>query len=220
MLSEIGDAKMHTRLISITPDAEQTMLYIARVSSDDQTSGKTGLLYSCLRRGHWSVFEHAHMTLEIVTSRTIGRQILRHKSFSFSEFSQRYQKVIDFETYDGRKPGATERQSSVKPLNPIANLVFRGIQKVLQTFSIGAYRLALAIGVSRECARFLLLETATTRIYMTGSIRSWIHYCAVRSETHTQKEHRDITCQAMEVMEDALPHTYAAMLEYIDAQSS
>ena len=196
---------MQVRLISITPDAEQTMLYIARVSSNDQTSGKTGLLGSCLRRGHWSVFEHAHMTVEIITSRTIGRQILRHRSFSFSEFSQRYSAAQTFETYEGRSPAPKERQSSVAPLGPVKAWIFLGLQKILQAFSGWAYRLALAIGVSKECARFLLLETATTRMYMTGNIRSWIHFLQVRTEESTQQEHRAIAEAIRPVFAKTLP---------------
>jgi len=198
---------MQVRLIALTPDAEQTMLYIARVSSNDQTSGKTELLGSCIRRGHWSVFEHAHMTIEITTSRTIGRQILRHRSFVFSEFSQRYAEACSFETYDGRMPGVKERQSSETPLSPFKNWVFRATQKVMQWLSFTAYRFALAVGVSKECARFLLLETATTRLYMTGSIRSWIHFSRLRSERYTQKEHRDIANAIRLIFRDVLPYT-------------
>jgi thymidylate synthase (FAD) len=123
---------------------------------------------------------------------------------------------MTFEIYDGRVQGETNRQSSVKPLHPFLNLVFRGLQNVMAFLSINAYRFALWIGVSKECARFLLLETATTKLYMTGSIRSWIHYCKVRLEEHTQKEHRDIATVAYEVMKEQLPNMVTAMDQYFD----
>lgn len=195
---------MQVKLISITPDAEQTMLYIARVSSPDQNSGKTGLLRYCIEHRHWSVFEHAHMTIEITTSRTIARQVLRH-DYAFSEFSQRYAEAISFETYEARKQTEKNRQSSEEPVNFFARSIFWGLQKGLQFLSGAAYRIALATGISRECARFLLLETATTKLYMTGNIRSWIHYLQLRTQQDTQKEHRNIANEIKEIFILSMP---------------
>lgn len=196
---------MHTRLISITPDAEQTMLYIARVSSPNQNSGDTKLLKYCIEHQHWSVFEHAFMTVEINTSRTIGRQILRHKSFAFSEFSQRYATTTTFEKYTPRLPAEKNRQSSVKPASKLQRIIYKVLESGLQAISNKAYQIALAIGVSKECARFLLLETASTRMYMTGSIRSWIHYLSLRAQADTQLEHQQISRAIIELFVAEMP---------------
>lgn len=196
---------MKVKLISITPEAEKTMLYVARVSSKNQDSRDTGLLAYCIHHGHWSVFEHAHMTVEITTSRTIGRQILRHRSFAFSEMSQRYTKATEFEMYEARKSGSKNRQSSVAPVSKWKSFVFKALQKTVQYGSNMAYRMASEMGVSNECARFMLLETATTRMYMTGNIRSWIHYIQLRTKEDTQLEHREIAVAIAEIFKEHLP---------------
>ena len=196
---------MKVKLITVTPDAEQTMLYIARVSSKNQDSRDLRLLAYCIHHQHWSVFEHAHMTIEITTSRTIGRQILRHKSFSYSEMSQRYTKSTQFETYEARQSGSKNRQSSTTPVSKARAFAFRAIQKMLQAVSNTAYRTASSMGVADECARFMLLETATTRMYMTGNIRSWIHYIQLRTKEDTQAEHREIAIGIAKIFQEVLP---------------
>ena len=192
---------MTARLISITPDAEKTMAYIARVSNpaNQENDNYSGLLKYCIKHNHWSVFEQSTMTVEIETTRAIAAQILRHRSFTYQEFSQRYADAKLLETIELpelRRQDNKNRQNSIDDLDP---KVVDTLNKQMITLFSSAYSLynqMLESGVAKECARMVLPLCTPTRIYMTGSCRSWIHYINLRSSNGTQKEHM-ITAQAI-----------------------
>ena len=185
---------MTARLISITPDAEKTMAYIARVSNpaNQENDNYSGLLKYCIKHNHWSVFEQSTMTVEIETTRAIAAQILRHRSFTYQEFSQRYADAKLLETIELpelRRQDNKNRQNSIDDLDP---KVVDTLNKQMITLFSSAYSLynqMLESGVAKECARMVLPLCTPTRIYMTGSCRSWIHYINLRSSNGTQKEH-------------------------------
>jgi thymidylate synthase (FAD) len=184
---------MEVELISVTPDAEKVMLYCARVSNpSNQNSENTKLLDYCIKHNHWSVFEMADMCVEITTSRAIAAQILRHKSFSFQEFSQRYAEIQSFELYEPRKQDTKNRQNSTDDLDPKDIDWFMDAMIGVHTSSKALYDEALRRGIAKECARFLLPLTTTTKLYMKGSVRSWIHYLDLRCANGTQLEHKEI----------------------------
>lgn len=187
---------MSVQLVNVTPNAEHAILYIARVSSKDQNSKNVGLIDFLIRNGHWSPFEHASMTLEIVTSRAISQQITRHRSFTFQEFSQRYSEVTEWVSYEARAKGDTNRQGSVDTLDEETKEWWRQAQKDVADFVFAKYSTALAKRIAPECARFVLPISTQTKLYMTGTLRSWIHYLGSgpggRTNPHTQKEHRDL----------------------------
>ena len=188
---------MNVKLVSITPDAEKTMAYIARVSNPSNQDNEkfAGLLKYCIKHQHWSVFEQSTMTLEIETTRAIAAQILRHRSFTFQEFSQRYADAKLLETIELpelRRQDSKNRQNSIDDLDPA---VVEKLEKQMNTLfssSLALYNQMLQSGVAKECARFVLPLATPTRLYMTGSCRSWIHYIQLRSAHGTQKEHMDI----------------------------
>ena len=188
---------MNIKLVSITPDAEKTMAYIARVSnpSNQDNENYSGLLKYCIKHNHWSVFEQSSMTLEIETTRAIAAQILRHRSFTFQEFSQRYADsnlLGNIELPKLRKQDSKNRQNSTDDLDP---KVIQSLNMQMGTLfgsSLALYNQMLELGVAKECARMVLPLCTPTRIYMTGSCRSWIHYINLRSAHGTQKEHMDI----------------------------
>ena len=185
---------MTARLISITPDAEKTMAYIARVSNpaNQENENYSGLLKYCIKHNHWSVFEQSSMTVEIETTRAIAAQILRHRSFTYQEFSQRYADTKLLETIELpelRRQDTKNRQNSIDDLDP---KVVETLNKQMITLFSSAYSLynqMLEDGVAKECARMVLPLCTPTRLYMTGSCRSWIHYINLRSANGTQKEH-------------------------------
>ena len=184
-------------LISATPDAEKTMGYVARVSNpnNQENPNVAGLLSYCIKHGHWSVFEQAHMTLEINTNRGIAAQILRHRSFTYQEFSQRYADISllgDIPVPELRRQDTKNRQNSTADLDPM--VVARFQAKIEEHFyqAQHIYQEMLEAGVAKECARFVLPLATPTRIYMTGSVRSWIHYIDLRSAHGTQAEHMEI----------------------------
>lgn len=184
---------MNVKLISVTPDAEKQIMYCARVSNPkNQNSENTKLLDYCIKNGHWSVFEMAHMTVEIVTSRAIAAQILRHRSFSFQEFSQRYAEAQEFETYEARSQDKKNRQNSIDDLDEDTKQWFLNAQEEVVQLCDYLYNAALEKGIAKEQARFLLPLSTQTKLYMTGSVRSWLHYLQVRCGNGTQKEHKDI----------------------------
>jgi thymidylate synthase (FAD) len=193
------------RLISITPKAEELILYCARVSSKNQNSKDTRLIEYLIKHNHWSPFEMAHMVVEIKTTRAISAQILRHKSFSFQELSQRYTSVSDFFLADGRYQSAKNRQASYEELKEEDNEKFKELQRQIITYSYEAYKKALKMGVAREQARFLLPLSTMSKLYMAGNIRSFIHYVLVRTQEDTQKEHREIAEKIKEIMKRELP---------------
>lgn len=202
-----------TKLIWVTPEAEKNIMYCARVSSNNQDSTNTKLLNYCLKHGHFSVFEMANMCVEITTSRAISAQILRHRSFSFQEFSQRYQKVSGFETYEARRQDQTNRQNSIDDLDEETQTWFRVAQQNLNNKSANLYQNALDRGIAKEQARFLLPLSTTSRLYMNGTIRSWIHYLNLRTGNGTQKEHMEIAEEIKSIFKKELP-ILAEALEY------
>ena len=188
---------MTARLISITPDAEKTMAYIARVSnpSNQENEKYAGLLKYCIKHNHWSVFEQATMTLEIGTTRAIAAQILRHRSFTFQEFSQRYAQTDhlgEIPIPHLRRQDVKNRQNSTDDLDEFVKQKLELQIKTLFSSAEALYHQMLEEGVAKECARFVLPLATPTKLYMTGSCRSWIHYINLRSAHGTQKEHMEI----------------------------
>jgi len=188
---------MNVSLISITPDAEKTMAYIARVSnpSNQGNDNFSGLLRYCIKHEHWSVFEQSFMTLEIETTRGLAAQILRHRSFTFQEFSQRYADsnlLGEIDLPELRRQDVKNRQNSINDLDPTITDKLQKQMITLFSSSLALYNQMLESGVAKECARFVLPLATPTRLYMTGSCRSWIHYINLRSAHGTQKEHMDI----------------------------
>lgn len=199
------------RFESITPQVEDRIYEFARVSNlspsnASQTDALKRFVCYCIKNGHWSVFEMAHMTVYIETSRAISSQIIRHKSFSFQEFSQRYSAVfMPPKIYEARAQDAKNRQNSLDTLDDSTKKWYIDAQHEIHYVSIQKYKEALDKGIAKECARFLLPMSSTTRLYMTGNIRSWIHYLNLRSAPETQKEHRDIACAIIRIFKDKLP---------------
>jgi len=196
---------MNVKLISVTPDAEKNIAYCARVSNpanqENQNSAK--LLAYCIKNNHWSIFEQAFMTLEINTTRAIAAQILRHRSFTFQEFSQRYADssllAEKIPLPELRRQDTKNRQNSIDDLDP--KFVALSNKQIETYFAQGMslYQHLLDCGVAKECARMVLPLATPTRIYMSGSLRSWMHYIDLRSANGTQKEHMDIAkeCQCI-----------------------
>ena len=186
------------QFITSTPDAEKSMAYIARVSNPNNQDNNdfAKLLRYCIKNEHWSVFEQAYMTLQIETTRGIAAQILRHRSFTFQEFSQRYAATNlladEIPMFDLRHQDTKNRQNSTDdvPKNKKQDLQ----EKIAEHFveAMDLYNELLANGIAKECARFVLPLATPTRIYMTGSVRSWVHYIDLRSAHGTQKEHMDL----------------------------
>jgi len=194
--------------------AEQLMIYIARVSSsrDNKLEDYEGLLNYLIEHGHWSPFEHAYMTVEIETSRAIGRQLLRHRSFTFQEFSQRYSSDIEFENVELRGQPENNRQSSSEVINPELHDPFTGLKEnardsvdVLLQVINGMYDRLINAGVASETARMILPECTRTTLYMKGSVRSWIHYLELRSKENTQKEHRKVANEIGKIFQQEFP---------------
>ena len=208
---------MNVELISVTPDAEQHMAYVARVSNPkNQHNEKFAcLLKYCIQHGHWSVFEQAHMTVEIETTRGLAAQILRHRSFTYQEFSQRYaDSSLLGDTIplpELRRQDTKNRQNSIDDVDQFVKQDFE--LKMQRHFIDGMklYKEMLDAGIAKECARFVLPLATPTRLYMTGSVRSWVHYIDLRSAHGTQKEHmnvaeaiRNIFCEQFPTVAEAL----------------
>ena len=199
------------KLISVTPDAEKTMGYVARVSNpNNQENPKVaGLLSYCIKHGHWSVFEQAHMTVEINTTRGLAAQILRHRSFTYQEFSQRYADVSYLREHiplpELRSQDDKNRQNSIDDVD--SKIVEKYNKKMRAQFdaSIDLYKEMLHDGIAKECARFVLPLATPTRLYMTGSVRSWIHYIELRSAHGTQKEHMELVENVRKVFIEQFP---------------
>ncbi len=199
------------KLVTITPDAEQAMAYIARVSNPNNQPNPnfSKLLGYCIKHEHWSVFEQAYMTLEIETSLAIATQILRHRSFTFQQFSQRYAESTELQVEipvpDLRRQDVKNRQNSTSDLPP--GIVKDYQSKIRKHFedSLSLYQNLLDVGVAKECARFVLPQATQTRIYMTGSCRSWIHYINLRSAHGTQKEHMEVAELCKQIFKEQFP---------------
>ena len=198
------------KVVSVTPDAEKTMAYIARVSNpaNQENDNFSGLLKYCIQHEHWSVFEQSSMTLEIETTRAIAAQILRHRSFTFQEFSQRYAKSNELgkiELPQLRRQDKKNRQNSIDDLDPFIQQKLEAQMITLFSSCQSLYNQMIEEGVAKECARMVLPLCTPTRIYMTGSCRSWIHYINLRSSHGTQKEHMDIANECRKVFIDQFP---------------
>ena len=208
---------MTVKLISVTPDAEKTMAYVARVSNPkNQDNDKfAGLLSYCIKHGHWSVFEQAYMTLEINTTRGLAAQILRHRSFTYQEFSQRYadanllSEKIPLPKL--RRQDTKNRQNSTDDVDPYIVQKYDILMEEHFKSSMDLYNKMLEDGIAKECARFVLPLSTPTRIYMTGSCRSWVHYIHLRSAHGTQKEHMDIANACKEVFIEQFPAVSEAL---------
>ena len=198
---------MNTKLVSLTPDAEKTIGYCARVSNpkNQDNPDVAGLLRFCIKHGHWSIFEMANMVVEIETSRGIAAQILRHRSFSFQEFSQRYAEVQGFEEVKPRRQDKKNRQNSLDDLHKHDKEWFKNVVSEQNRRSYSQYKEALSRGIAKESARFLLPLNTKTRMYMNGTVRSWIHYIELRTHESTQKEHRDIANEIKGIFSQHLP---------------
>ena len=199
------------KLISVTPDAEKTMAYIARVSNPNNQDNEkfAGLLKYCIVHNHWSVFEQSTMTLEIETTRAIAAQILRHRSFTYQEFSQRYADTglisKDIQLPELRRQDTKNRQNSIDDLDEFVKQKLEMQMRTLFHSAQSLYNQMLEEGVAKECARMVLPLCTPTRIYMTGSCRSWIHYINLRSAHGTQKEHMKIAEACRDVFVEQFP---------------
>jgi len=207
------------KLVTVTPDAEKIMGYVARVSNPkNQTNPNfAGLLSYCIKHGHWSVFEQATMTPEIETTRGIAAQILRHRSFTYQEFSQRYaDSSMLAETIplpELRRQDTKNRQNSIDDVDPFIRQKYEILMQHHFKEGMQLYQEMLDSGIAKECARFVLPLAVPTKIYMTGSVRSWIHYIDLRSSNGTQKEHMDIALGAKRIFTCTFP-TVAAALDW------
>lgn len=208
---------MSVKLVAITKpvddnmNVEQFLAYVARVSNPKNqdnhlTAGK--LLKYLVKNKHWSPFEMVHVVIEINCSRAIGRQILRHRSFSFQEFSQRYAEVNKemFEKVEARLQDSSNRQNSIESNDVVTKFRWNEIQEDHIWNSINRYNEALKFGIAKEQARVLLPEGLTmSRMYMGGSLRSWVHYCQLRMANGTQKEHQDIAKECWNIITEQFP---------------
>lgn len=194
-------------LVAITPNAERLIGFCARVSNPQNQDKPTDkLLKYLIDHKHWSPFEMANMVLEINTSRAISAQILRHRSFAFQEFSQRYAAVQEFVTYPARRQDDKNRQSSHDDLSEKTKEWFVNAQRSVQAFASTKYQEAIShYGIAKESARFLLPMSSKTTLYMNGSIRSWIHYIELRTDPSTQLEHRLIAEECKTIFSNAMP---------------
>lgn len=195
------------KLISVTPDAEKTLAYIARVSSPHQNNPEiAGLLKYMIKHKHWSPFEMANMVVEIRTSRAIAQQILRHRSFHFQEFSQRYALTQNYIVYHARRQDEKNRQNSIDNMSLVDQGWFAAAQMDIAQKAGKVYQQAIDRGIAKECARFVLPLNTETKLYMNGNLRSWIHYIQLRSPEHgTQKEHSDIASEIKEIFIEQFP---------------
>ena len=182
-------------LLWVTQDAERALLYAARVSSDQENTDP-GLLRYLIANRHWSPFELASACFEVTTSRAIAHQIIRHRSFSFQEFSQRYASPSDAIVYPARKQGATNRQATTEDVDDPLQEWWTAAQCRMIDLAFEYYEKAIDAGIARESARFILPESTVTKIIIAGTLRSWIHYFELRCDPHTQLEHR-ILAEAM-----------------------
>ena len=200
----------------MTPDAEKHIAYVARVSNPKNQENEkfSGLLKYCIKHGHWSIFEQSFMTLEIETTRGIAAQILRHRSFTYQEFSQRYADsnlLGEVELPELRRQDTKNRQNSIDDLDPEVVEKLNKQMNTLFSSAFSLYNQMLEKGVAKECARFVLPLATPTRIYMTGSARSWIHYINLRSGHGTQKEHMDIANECKSIFVEQFPSVAEAM---------
>jgi thymidylate synthase (FAD) len=208
---------MAATLKFIQPDAEAFMIHLARVSSDfEDNPDYERLLNYCMKGGHWSVFQMVDVVMEIYTSRAIAAQILRHRSFTFQEFSQRYAdpSKIEMDLPKMRKKGATNRQGSIAFEDPENQFDVDNKALASILYSVRAYKELVESGVALETARMVLPLCVGTRLYMKGTVRDWLHYCRVRMDDHTQEEHREIATDCWNVLTEVLPVTTSSFEKY------
>ena len=207
------------RLISVTPDAESTMAYVARVSNpnNQENPNYAKLLSYCIKHNHWSVFEQAFMTLELETTRGIAAQVLRHRSFTYQEFSQRYADssmlADEIPMFDLRRQDTKNRQNSIDDVDPFLRQELEITIKRHFESAMDIYKHMLEMGIAKECSRFVLPLAVPTKIYMSGSVRSWIHYITLRSANGTQKEHMDLANSCKQIFVEQFP-TVSEALEW------
>ena len=210
---------MNVSLISVSPDAEKHMAYCARVSNpnNQDNDNYAGLLKYCIKHQHWSIFEQAFMTLEINTTRGLAAQILRHRSFTFQEFSQRYADTNLLDTNiplpELRRQDTKNRQNSIDDIPEEQSKMLLGRIQNYFNEGLDLYNELLREGIAKECARFVLPLATPTRIYMSGSVRSWVHYIDLRSGHGTQKEHMDIANACKDIFKEQFP-TVSEALEW------
>ena len=211
---------MKVSLISVSPDAEKHMAYCARVSNpnNQDNDNYAGLLRYCIKHQHWSIFEQAFMTLEINTTRGLAAQILRHRSFTFQEFSQRYADTNLLDTNiplpELRRQDTKNRQNSIDDIPEDQSKMLLGRIQNYFNEGLDLYNELLREGIAKECARFVLPLATPTRIYMSGSVRSWVHYIDLRSGHGTQKEHMDIANACKTIFTEQFP-TVSEALEWV-----
>lgn len=208
---------MAATLKYIQPDAEEFMIHLARVSSENQDNPEyEKLLNYCMKHGHWSVFEMVDVVMEIYTSRAIAAQILRHRSFHFQEFSQRYAdpSKIEMNLPTMRKKGSTNRQGSVAYDDPEMQFLMDNKALASVLVAVRTYDDLVKQGVALESARMVLPMCVGTRLYMKGTVRDWLHYCRVRMDKHTQEEHRLIATDCWNVLQKVLPVTTKAFWKH------
>ena len=211
---------MKVSLVSVSPDAEKHMAYCARVSNpnNQDNDNYAGLLRYCIKHQHWSIFEQAFMTLEINTTRGLAAQILRHRSFTFQEFSQRYADTNLLDTNiplpELRRQDTKNRQNSIDDIPEEQSKMLLGRIQNYFNEGLDLYNELLREGIAKECARFVLPLATPTRIYMSGSVRSWVHYIDLRSGHGTQKEHMDIANACKTIFTEQFP-TVSEALEWV-----
>ncbi len=216
------DNTLKVKLVAVTKGvgdldgklAEEIISFVARVSNpsnQDNFDTAPKLLNYLIKNQHWSPFEHAFMTVEIETSRGIAAQILRHRSFTFQEFSQRYAQATEFVTYEARRQDQKNRQNSIDDMSQHDKEWFEYAQEEVQKAATWHYEEALKRGIAKEQARFLLPLSTKTRLYMTGPVRSWIHYIQLRGGNGTQLEHREIALAIQKIFSEEFPNTSKAL---------
>ena len=202
---------MTAKFISVTPDAEKHIAYCARVSNPSNQGNDSfeGLIKYCIKHKHWSIFEQAFLTIELETTRAIAAQVLRHRSFTYQEFSQRYADsslLMDkIPLPELRRQDTKNRQNSTDDLDPFIKQNLEMQMQTLFDSSMALYQQMLERGVAKECARNVLPMCVPTRMYMSGSVRSWIHYIELRSANGTQKEHMDLANACKEIFVEQFP---------------
>ena len=207
---------MKVSLITVTPDAEKHIAYCARVSNPNNQTNESiaGLLKYCIKHQLWSIFEQAFMTLEIETTRGLAAQILRHRSFTYQEFSQRYAESTalgNVSLPELRRQDDKNRQNSIDDLDPKVVDKLNRQMRTLFTSAYSLYEQMLEEGVAKECARFVLPLATPTRLYMSGTVRSWLHYIELRSGHGTQKEHKEIANECKSIFSEQFPTIASAM---------
>jgi len=213
---------MHTaQLVHLTPAAEELIAYMARVSNPNNQDNPsyTGLIRYLIKHKHWSPFEMVNMCVEIETTRSVAAQILRHRSFSFQEFSQRYSKTQKSKVIDIRRQDTKNRQNSIDDIDQFTKQDFQIKQQQLADLSFKLYEEMLAAGVAKECARDVLPLSTPTKLYMNGTLRSWLHYCDLRCANGTQLEHKMVADSVRSLINQHFPAVSAAMWD-VDVQLS